>query len=92
MKPMLSVAEVADELGLSTGTVYLLIRLGLLPHYRFHRSYRVARTDLDSYKSRQRRVGLMDDHATTAEGDRGDSSPGCDRKGTNTPPFPPSAL
>ena len=46
---LLTVAEVADLLRVSTMTVYRLIRSGDLAAVRVGRAYRVAETALDDY-------------------------------------------
>lgn len=53
MDELLTVAEVADLLRVSTMTVYRLIRSGELPAVRVGRNYRVRRRDLDSYLEQQ---------------------------------------
>ena len=53
MEQLLTVAEVADLLRVSTMTVYRLIRSGELPAVRVGRNYRVRRGDLDSYLQEQ---------------------------------------
>ncbi|MFN2555260.1 MAG: helix-turn-helix domain-containing protein [Nitriliruptorales bacterium] len=49
MSELLTVAEVAGLLRVSTMTVYRLIRTGELPAVRVGRNYRVRRIDLDLY-------------------------------------------
>ncbi len=49
MNELLTVAEVAELLRVSTMTVYRLIRTGELPAVRVGRNYRVRRADLDMY-------------------------------------------
>ena len=49
MNELLTVAEVAGLLRVSTMTVYRLIRTGELPAVRVGRNYRVRRADLDLY-------------------------------------------
>ncbi len=49
MNELLTVAEVAELLRVSTMTVYRLIRTGELPAVRVGRNYRVRRADLDLY-------------------------------------------
>lgn len=49
MDGLLTVAEVAGLLRVSTMTVYRLIRTGELPAVRVGRNYRVRRNDLDMY-------------------------------------------
>jgi len=46
---LLTVAEVADELRVSTMTVYRLIQREELPALRIGRSYRIDKRDLDDY-------------------------------------------
>lgn len=54
MEPsLLTAAEVADDLRVSTMTVYRLIRSGALPAVRVGRNYRVRRADLVAYLERQ---------------------------------------
>jgi excisionase family DNA binding protein len=50
---LLTVAEVAEELRVSTMTVYRLIQRDELPALRIGRSYRIERDDLESYLDRQ---------------------------------------
>ena len=50
---LLTAAEVADDLRVSTMTVYRLIRRGELPAVRVGRNYRVRVTDLETYLSSQ---------------------------------------
>lgn len=50
---LLTVAEVAEMLRVSTMTVYRLIRTGELPAVRVGRNYRVRRAELDSYLEQQ---------------------------------------
>lgn len=50
---LLTVAEVADLLRVSSMTVYRLIRNGELPAVRVGRSYRVSEDDLQSYLQAQ---------------------------------------
>lgn len=47
--PLLTVAEVADALRVSTMTVYRLVQAGQLPALRVGRNYRIRQQDLDSY-------------------------------------------
>ncbi len=49
MNELLTVAEIAGLLRVSTMTVYRLIRTGELPAVRVGRNYRVRRVDLDLY-------------------------------------------
>jgi excisionase family DNA binding protein len=53
MKGLLTVAEVAEMLRVSTMTVYRLIRTGELPAVRIGRSYRVREPDLEAYLESQ---------------------------------------
>ncbi|MEX1163889.1 MAG: helix-turn-helix domain-containing protein [Nitriliruptor sp.] len=50
---LLTAAEVADELRVSTMTIYRLIRRGELPAVRVGRNYRVARDQLEAYLAEQ---------------------------------------
>ena len=50
---LLTAAEVADDLRVSTMTVYRLIRRGELPAVRVGRNYRVRVEDLETYLSSQ---------------------------------------
>lgn len=50
---LLTAAEVADELRVSTMTIYRLIRSGELPAVRVGRNYRVRSSDLERYLSSQ---------------------------------------
>ncbi len=50
---LLTAAEVADQLRVSTMTIYRLIRSGELPAVRVGRNYRVRAGDLDRYLSEQ---------------------------------------
>ena len=51
MAELLTVAEVADQLRVSTMTVYRLIQRDELPALRIGRSYRINQDDLDAYLS-----------------------------------------
>ena len=51
---LLSVAEVARRLGVSTASVYGLCRRNELPHVRILGALRVAPADLDSFILRRR--------------------------------------
>lgn len=53
MDQLLTVAEVAELLRVSTMTVYRLIRSGELPAVRVGRNYRVRQRDLDGYLQEQ---------------------------------------
>lgn len=46
---LLTVAEVAAELRVSTMTVYRLVQAGELPAFRIGKNYRIKREDLDAY-------------------------------------------
>ena len=50
---LLTAAEVADDLRVSTMTVYRLIRRGELPAVRVGRNYRVRVADLQTYLDAQ---------------------------------------
>jgi excisionase family DNA binding protein len=50
---LLTAAEVADQLRVSTMTIYRLIRSGELPAVRVGRNYRVREADLDAYLESQ---------------------------------------
>lgn len=50
---LLTAGEVADQLRVSTMTVYRLIRRGELPAVRVGRNYRVRDTDLAAYLDSQ---------------------------------------
>lgn len=50
---LLTAAEVADQLRVSTMTIYRLIRSGELPAVRVGRNYRVRQRDLDAYLDAQ---------------------------------------
>ena len=50
---LLTAAEVAEQLRVSTMTIYRLIRRGELPAVRVGRNYRVRTQDLDDYLSGQ---------------------------------------
>lgn len=50
---LLTAAEVADQLRVSTMTVYRLIRRGELPAVRVGRNYRVRGEDLEAYLAEQ---------------------------------------
>ena len=54
-KSLLSVRDVADQLSISTATVYAIVERGELPHIRVSNAVRVAPTDLDAYIASQRR-------------------------------------
>ncbi len=48
---LLTVAEVASELRVSTMTVYRLVNTGSLPAFRIGKNYRIKRSDLHAYLS-----------------------------------------
>jgi excisionase family DNA binding protein len=50
---LLTAAEVADRLRVSTMTVYRLIRRGELPAVRVGRNYRVREPDLEAFLDQQ---------------------------------------
>ena len=50
---LLTVSEVADQLRVSTMTVYRLIKSGELRAARVGKSYRLREDDIDAYLSRQ---------------------------------------
>jgi excisionase family DNA binding protein len=52
-RELLTAAEVADQLRVSTMTVYRLIRSGEIPAVRVGRNYRVAAEALDQYLQAQ---------------------------------------
>jgi excisionase family DNA binding protein len=47
--PLMTVAEIADELQIAKMTVYRLLHSGKLPYFRIGGSYRVRREDLSLY-------------------------------------------
>ena len=49
----LTVNEVADQLRISTMTVYRLIKNGDLPAVRIGKSYRLREDDVDAYLAKQ---------------------------------------
>ncbi len=51
---MLSVDEVAGELGVNPETVRVWIRSGELVAYNIGKGYRISRTDLDDFIKRRR--------------------------------------
>lgn len=53
MSQLLTAAEVAEDLRVSTMTVYRLIRRGELPAVRVGRNYRVRAADLEAYLADQ---------------------------------------
>ncbi|MEX1178697.1 MAG: helix-turn-helix domain-containing protein [Nitriliruptor sp.] len=50
---LLTAAEVADQLRVSTMTIYRLIRRGELPAVRVGRNYRVRQDELETYLAEQ---------------------------------------
>lgn len=52
-RPLLTAAEVAAQLRVSTMTIYRLIRAGELPAVRVGRNYRVREEDLAAYLEAQ---------------------------------------
>ncbi len=50
---LLTAAEVAEHLRVSTMTIYRLIRRGELPAVRVGRNYRVRQSDLEAYLADQ---------------------------------------
>lgn len=63
---LLTAAEVAEQLRVSTMTVYRLIRSGELPAVRVGRNYRVRADDLDEYLDQQ--VVDPDESTISSEG------------------------
>lgn len=61
---LLTAAEVADQLRVSTMTIYRLIRRGELPAVRVGRNYRVRVQDLEAYLAGQ----VVDPGAVDLEG------------------------
>jgi excisionase family DNA binding protein len=59
---LLTVAEVADALRVSSMTIYRLIKTGDLPAVRVGKSFRIRETDLKDYLT----AGVV--HAEEAEG------------------------
>lgn len=53
MDELLTVAEVAETLRVSTMTVYRLVRSGEIAAVRVGRNYRIRRGDLDAYLQQQ---------------------------------------
>jgi len=51
---MLSVEEIADELGVNPETVRVWIRSGELVAYSIGKGYRISRADLDDFIRRRR--------------------------------------
>jgi excisionase family DNA binding protein len=54
---LLTVRQVAEQLAVSTATVYALVERGELRHVRVSNAIRVASVDLDAYLAAQRRSG-----------------------------------
>ncbi len=54
----LTVAELRDELGVSTPTAYSLIERGSIPHVRVGRSIRVHRDTLDTWRREQEEASV----------------------------------
>ena len=52
--PLLSVRQVASQLGVCTATVYALCAKGALPHVRVLNAIRVAPSDLEAFLERRR--------------------------------------
>lgn len=65
MTTLLTAAEVAERLRVSTMTIYRLIRSGELPAVRVGRNYRVRAGDLDTYLEEQ----VVDPAALSEVGD-----------------------
>jgi excisionase family DNA binding protein len=53
----LTVAELRDELGVSTATTYALVARGSIPHVRVGRSIRIYRDTLDAWRREQEARG-----------------------------------
>ena len=51
---MLSVEEIADELGVNPETVRITIRSGELVAYNIGKGYRISRADLEDFIKRRR--------------------------------------
>jgi len=56
---LLTVRDVAAQLGVCTATVYQLVGEGLLPHVRVLNAIRVSPRDLAAFVERQRRSGRV---------------------------------
>jgi len=54
--PLLTVAEVAEVLRVSTMTVYRLIKAGELPAFRVGKNYRIQESELEAFLA----AGLID--------------------------------
>jgi excisionase family DNA binding protein len=68
---LLTAAEVAEKLRVSTMTVYRLIRRGELPAVRVGRNYRVRSGDLETYLDGQVVDPASIDLDALEDGDRG---------------------
>jgi excisionase family DNA binding protein len=67
---LLTAAEVAEQLRVSTMTVYRLIRRGELPAVRVGRNYRVRASDLETYLDGQVVDPASIDLGALEDGDR----------------------
>jgi len=47
----MTVGQVADELGVSVGTVHILLKEKKLNGFRLNRQWRINRTDLDTFRN-----------------------------------------
>jgi len=47
----MTVAQVADELGVSVGTVHILLKEKKLSGFRLNRQWRINRSDLDIFRN-----------------------------------------
>ena len=54
---LLTIKEVAKELGLSVGTVRNYIRRGMIPVVKFHRATRIDEKDLEEFIEARKRRG-----------------------------------
>lgn len=50
-EPALTVAQVAEELGASVGTVHILLKEKKLRGFRLNRQWRINRKDLDEFRN-----------------------------------------
>ena len=50
-EPALTVAQVAEELGASVGTVHILLKERNLKGFRLNRQWRINRDDLDEFRN-----------------------------------------
>lgn len=50
-EPALTVAQVAEELGASVGTVHILLKEKKLKGFRLNRQWRINRDDLDEFRN-----------------------------------------